>query len=67
MQVLMVEEMLRSDMSIFMLIYAAYLHAFSAAMLGIFSGMPQDYGAPSGFDIYNRSGLSAYIRLGNSG
>jgi len=53
--VLTVEEMLKSDMTTFSLIYVAYMHAFGAAMLGMFSGIAGvTADAPAGYDIYNR-------------
>ena len=53
--VLTVEEMLKSDMTTFGMIYLAYMHAFGAAMLGMFSGIAGVVTtAPAGYDIYNR-------------
>ena len=53
--VLTVEEMLKSDATTFVAIYFAYLHAFGAAMLGMFTSIAGEVpDVPAGYDIYYR-------------
>ena len=45
----MVEEMIKSDMVIFAAVFFGYLHAFTSAMTGVFSGIKMD--APRGITV----------------
>ena len=50
--VLLVQEMVRADLTVFLLIYFGYVHAFAAVFSGLLAGIGMD--APQGYDMYLR-------------